>query len=85
MAPDLTLVLDVPESVASDRRRARGGDADRYERLDAAFHARVREGFRKIAAAEPKRCVLLDASGDTQAVHTAIMRAVWTRLGSAGE
>ena len=54
MAPDLTLVLDVAESVADDRRRARGVDADRYERLDAAFHARVREGFREIAAAEPR-------------------------------
>ena len=34
----------------------------------------------RIAAAEPDRCVLLDASADVQAVHTAIMTAVWTRL-----
>jgi dTMP kinase len=78
MKPDLTLVLDVPEPVAADRRRGRGGDVDRYERLDAAFHARVRQGFRDIALADPERCVLLDASGDIQAVHTAIMTAVWT-------
>lgn len=81
IVPDLTLVLDVPEAVAKERMRRRGGDADRYERLDAAFHVRVRNGFRSIAAAEPNRCVLLDASGDVQAVHTAIMTAVWTRLG----
>jgi dTMP kinase len=80
IVPDVTLALDVPEDVAADRMRRRGGDADRYERLDAAFHARVRQGFREIAAAEPGRCVLLDASGDVQAVHTAIMTAVWTRL-----
>jgi dTMP kinase len=85
MAPDLTLVLDVPESVANNRRRARGGDADRYERLDAVFHARVREGFREIAGVEPKRCVLVDGSGDIQSVHTAIMTAVWTRLTSTTE
>jgi dTMP kinase len=82
IVPDVTIVLDVAETVASERMRRRGGDADRYERLDAAFHARVRQGFRDIAAADPKRCVLLDASGDIQAVHTAIMTAVWTRLGS---
>src|ERR1700729_700456 len=38
IAPDLTMVLDVPETVAAERMRQRGGDADRYERLDAAFH-----------------------------------------------
>jgi dTMP kinase len=74
--PDLTLVLDVPEPVATTRMRQRGGDADRYEKLDAAFHARVRDGFRQIAAAEPERCVLVDASGEIEAVHAAIMEAV---------
>jgi dTMP kinase len=74
--PDLTLVLDVPEPVASARMRQRGGDADRYERLDAEFHQRVREGFREIAEGNPARCILLDASGDIQAVHAAIMAAI---------
>jgi dTMP kinase len=78
--PDLTLVLEVPEAVAASRVRARGGDADRYERLDGSFHARVRAGFREIAASESGRCVLVDASGGIEAVHTAIMAAVWTRL-----
>jgi dTMP kinase len=76
--PDLTLVLDVPEPVAADRMRQRGGDADRYERLDTGFHARVRQGFREIAAADLTRCRLLEASADIQTVHTAIMTAVWT-------
>lgn len=80
IAPDVTLVLDVPDSIAAERMRRRGGSADRYERLDSAFHGRVRQGFREVATADPKRCVLLDASGDIQAVHTAIMTAVWTRL-----
>ena len=44
-------------------------------KLDTAFHARV-EGFRQIAAAEPDRCVAVDASGDIEAVHAAIMEAV---------
>jgi dTMP kinase len=79
IAPDLTVMLDVADDVAAQRRRTRGGDDDRYERLDKSFHARVRQGFREIAAAEPERCVLLDAGDDIPTVHTAIMTAVWTR------
>ncbi|HBK08655.1 MAG TPA: dTMP kinase [Acetobacteraceae bacterium] len=70
--PDLTLVLDVPEAVAAARMRQRGGEADRYERLDGGFHARVRQGFREIAAAAPARCVVVDASGDIDTVRATI-------------
>jgi dTMP kinase len=80
VAPDLTIVLDVAEQVAAQRISRRGGEADRYQRLDASFHARVRQGFRDIAAAEPKRCVLVDASANIESVHTAIMTAVRSRL-----
>lgn len=70
--PDLTLILDVPEAIAADRMRQRGGAADRYERLDAGFHTRVRQGFREIAASAPARCVIVDASGNIEAVQAAI-------------
>lgn len=76
LVPDLTLVLDVPEAVAAERLQARGGVADRYERKAASFHARVNAGFREIARAEPDRCVLLDAAGDLDTVHAAIMKAL---------
>jgi len=81
IVPDLTIVLDVPEAVALLRMRQRARAADRYERLDAEFHARVRQGFRAIAAADPARCVLLDASGDVRTVHTAVVAAAQARLG----
>ncbi len=80
--PALTIVLDVPEAVAAERLRRRGAGSDRYERMDRAFHARVREGFREIASADAGRCVVVDASGDIEAVHTAILAAVSTRFGS---
>src|SRR5690242_20484478 len=80
IVPDVTLVLDVGDAVAAERRVQRGGDADRYERLDAAFHARVRQGFRDIAAVESARCVLIPADASPEDVHTAIMRALRTRL-----
>ena len=81
IAPALTVVLDVPEAVAHERMRLRGRATDRYESLNAAFHARVRQGFREIAAAEAERCVVVDAAGDRQDVHAAVMAAVEARLG----
>ncbi len=76
IVPDVTLMLDVSDSVAATRQAQRGGDADRYERLDVGFHARVRQGFRDIAAAEPGRCVLIAADGSREDVHAAIMQAL---------
>jgi len=80
LVPDVTIVLDVSDVVALARLRGRGGPVDRYERLDAAFHARVNEGFRAIARAAPERCVLIPADGTEADVHTAVMRALWHRI-----
>ncbi len=74
--PDLTLVLDVPEHLAAARTAGRGLPPDRYDRLGPGFHARVAEGFRAIAAADPARCRLLDASGPADAVFTALKALV---------
>jgi dTMP kinase len=74
--PDLTIVLDVSEAVAVERQLRRGMDADRYERLDAFFHARVREGFREIARAAPERCVVVGADGTVEAVQAEVVAAV---------
>jgi len=84
MVPDVTLVLDVSDAVAVERQLKRGADADRYERLDALFHARVRQGFRDIAAAAPERCVLLPGDGLEADVHAAIVAALSTRLSLPG-
>jgi len=80
IVPDVTLVLDVSDAVGVARQFERGAGADRYERLDALFHARVNQGFRDIAAAAPERCVLIPADGSTEEVHTIIMRALRSRL-----
>ncbi len=80
-APDLTLILDLPVEQGLARAARRSGSADRFERLDRAFHERLREGFHQIAAAEPQRCVLIDASGDIDEVHRAMLAAVAARLG----
>ena len=83
LIPDLTLVLDVSEPVAAARLGARGARPDNYERLGAAFHARVQAGFRAIAAAEPARCRLVAADGTEAEVHGRIMAAIGERFGPA--
>jgi dTMP kinase len=81
LAPDLTLILDIPPEAGMARAAARGVAADRYERLDTGFHARVRAGFLAIAAAEPGRCAVLDASAGVEQVFPAIRAVVAERLG----
>jgi dTMP kinase len=79
-APDLTLILDLPVEIGLARAAGRSCGADRFERLDPAFHQKLRDGFRATAAAEPARCVLIDASADPAAVHRAVLTAVAQRL-----
>ena len=73
LIPDVTFVLNVSETTALARLASRGGTADRYEAENAAFHRRVRDGFRAIAAAEPGRCRLIPAEGTIADVHEKIM------------
>jgi dTMP kinase len=79
LAPDLTLILDLPVETGLARAGARGG-ADRYERMGTAFHQRLRDGFLAIAAAEPARCAVIDASADVDTVAAAIAATVRERL-----
>ena len=80
--PDLTVILDLPVETGLARAAARSA-ADRFERLDHNFHEKLRQGFRQIAADNPARCVLVDASADPQTVHRAVLAAVEQRLGVA--
>lgn len=79
IVPDLVLVLDIPREAALARLKARGGADDRYERLNEAFHQRVNDGFRAIAA-RPGH-VLIDATPEPDTVHRAILRAVLDQRG----
>jgi dTMP kinase len=78
LKPDLTIVLDVPVEIGLTRAAARRGGAapDRFEAEDLKFHQDLREAYRQIAAEDPRRCVLIDATvdPDTVAAH------VWTAL-----
>jgi dTMP kinase len=78
--PDLTLILDLPVSVGLARAAARRDTEARYEAFGEAFHERVRQGFLAVAAAEPARCVVIDASASIDDVASAIARAVDARF-----
>ncbi|MBE9515239.1 MAG: dTMP kinase, partial [Chloroflexi bacterium] len=59
LKPDLTILLDMPSEQGLERKRS---SRDRFELEDLSFHDRVREGYLKMAAAEPDRWLLIDAS-----------------------
>ena len=78
LKPDLTIILDVPVEVGLRRAAARRGNGapDRFEAEDLKFHQDLREAYRQIAAEDPQRCVLIDASAEPDAVAAQI----WTIL-----
>ena len=82
--PDLTLVLDLPPGDGLARAQGGGsGRETRFERKGEAFHAAVRDGFRRLAAADPDRCAVVDAGGPASDVAAAIAAVVSARLGIA--
>jgi dTMP kinase len=85
LKPNLTIILDVPAEVGLQRAAARRGSGapDRFESEDVRFHQELREGYREIAAAEPERCVLIDATADVETVSANIWTIVRQRFSSA--
>ena len=82
--PDLTLVFDLPAEVGLERAHSRAGGEMRFESKGMAFHERLREGFRAIAATEPDRCTLIDATASMDGVEAAVWAAVAERLAVHG-
>jgi dTMP kinase len=78
--PDLTVILDLPAPVGLARRRADAG-GDRFERMDPAYHERVRAGFLAIAQAEPERCRVIEAGPSEAVVASRVRAAVRERFG----
>jgi dTMP kinase len=83
VVPDRTFLLDMPV----DKGLARSGwraqsKWDRFEVLDTAFHERVRDGYLRLAADEPRRWVIIDADRGEQAIADAIQRELHLLLGA---
>ena len=80
LIPGLTVLLDVP--VQAGLARKRNERQDRFEREDIAFHQRVREGYLKLAANEPQRWLVVDASQSKEKIAGIIWQKVSQLLSS---
>jgi dTMP kinase len=79
--PDLTLIFDLDVQAGLARAVGRAGGETRFESKGLGFHERLRGAFLAIAAAEPRRCVLIDASAEPDAVEAEVWGAVSERFG----
>ena len=90
LMPDLTILLDCPVDLGLTRSRERNHaagvqiDEGRFEELDHSFHARVREGYLKLASMEPERFEVVNADAAPDQIRRRIIRTVLQRLSGAG-
>jgi len=80
--PDLTLVLDLDPAAGMARIHGRALDA--FEKMDLAFHRRVREGYLEIARADKSRVQVLSADRTSDQLHRDVVRAVDDLLARRG-
>jgi len=83
--PDATFILDIPAEEGLERAGRRmietKSNEDRFERMGRDFHGRLRDGFLSIAAADPARCRVVDATGDIAAVAALVRSSLSELLG----
>jgi dTMP kinase len=80
LEPNLTFVIDMDPATALTRGLARRSGEDRFEDLGEGFQARLREGFRALAAEFPARCVLIDGARPEDEVAAEILAGARARL-----
>jgi dTMP kinase len=74
LKPDLTVLLDMASEVGLARIKTKR--QDRFEQEEIAFHRRVREGYLKLAASEPERWLVVDATQSKEK----IAQIIWQRV-----
>ena len=79
LKPDLTVLLNVPATVGLARKR--GERHDRFEQEQLAFHQRVRNGYLKLAAENPERWLIIDATQSQEKIAQIIRLKVSELLG----
>jgi dTMP kinase len=82
--PDCTLLFDIEVEAAMERLQQRlgetGGTPDRIEQESLDFHKRVRKGYLNLAAAEPNRFHIVDASRTPEEIE----QSVWDHMTQLG-
>lgn len=85
LMPDVTFLLYADNDAVAQRLSARDGDSpDRIGGKSAEYHLKVAQRFRDLAAMDPERFVLIEASGSLEDVHDRILRAMAPMLGEGG-
>jgi dTMP kinase len=80
LVPDLTLYFDVPVEIGLQRKAGGSGDAwNRMEQKEIEYHERVRAGYLAMAAREPERWIVIDATQDIAEVQATIRKLVLAR------
>jgi dTMP kinase len=74
LTPNLTVLLDILAEEGLARKRARS--QDRFEQEALAFHHRVREGYLKLARAEPERWLVIDGAQSKEKIE----EIIWQRV-----
>jgi dTMP kinase len=74
LKPNMTILLDISAEAGLDRKRAK--KQDRFEQENIAFHRRVRRGYLKMAADEPGRWLVVDATQDKETIAAIIWKRV---------
>ena len=76
LMPDVTLLLDIPQTESRQRVADRQGQADRFEQERDTFHLRLAEGFRELAKQEPQRIRRIDSTQPQADTEAAVWAAV---------
>lgn len=80
LQPDLTLLLDVPVKAGLARKLDNSTEWNRLDAYAEAFHERVRQGYLSLAAEEPDRWMVIDATQNIDQVQSAMREAIMSRL-----
>jgi dTMP kinase len=74
--PDVTILLDLDPAIGMARKQGSVGLPDRIEREDGGFHSRVSSGYHELAAADPRRWIVVEASRPIETVLEDVRRAL---------
>ncbi len=76
LKPDITFLLDLSPERAAERRQRKARRQDRMESEALEFYSNIRKGYRKLAEAEPRRVMILDAELPRDQIHQQIWEMI---------
>jgi dTMP kinase len=83
LAPDLTVLIDLPVEDATRRLSAQAGAEDRMEAEARSFHERVRKSFRTRSRSHPSRFLVVDGRQSPETIQLQVQQRVRSLLAPA--